>query len=160
MATVFVDGVPAKLTVADFKRAYLAAFPKFKDRANDEILQDAIDAVYIMFDGVNILWACGDQDVWYDKATRCYLHLIAWYIANVYPRYAPGIQSTGGMPILSKKIGDVTIHYMDTSKLNSADSVLMSLKSNPYGNMALMMISGAPARFRLSTLRVRSIHHG
>ncbi len=149
MATVFTDGLPARITVADFKRAYLAAFPRFTDPLNDPILADAIDSVYTMFDGVNYLWKCIDDDSWYNKTTRCYILLTAWYIANLYPRLASGIQSTGGMPILSKKIGDVSVHYMDTSRLSTTDDVLNSLKSNPYGNMALMMIRSAPARFAL-----------
>jgi hypothetical protein len=65
---------------------------------------------------------------------------------------AAGIQSTGGMPVVSKKIGDVTIHYADMSKLSTADQVLESLRSNPYGNMALMMIRSAPARFKMSVI--------
>jgi hypothetical protein len=155
MATVFVDGLPEKITVADFKRAYLAAFPRLTDDANDPIVQDAIDAVYTMFNGVATLWKRELPDDWYDKTVRCYLYLTAWYIANLYPRLAIGIQSTSGMPILSKKIGDVTIHYMDTSHLNTADSVLASLRSNPYGSMALVMIGSAASRFKLATFKVR-----
>jgi hypothetical protein len=151
MATAFLDGLPLKITVADFKRTYLAAFPKLTDDSYDPIVQDAIDAVYTMFNGVATLWQSEDTDMWYDKTVRCYLYLAAWYIANLYPKIALGIQSTGGMPILSKKIGDVAIHYMDTSNLNSADAVLANLRSNPYGNMALTMIAGAASRFRLHT---------
>lgn len=149
MSDIFVDGVPEKLTVADFKRAYLAAFPRFADTARDPIIEDAIDSVYTMFDGVSYLWDKAGESVWYDKTRRCYLHLVAWYIADLYPRLAAGIQSTSGMPILSKKIGDVAIHYIDTSKLSTTDSVLEGLKSNPYGVKALMMIRSAPARFKL-----------
>lgn len=149
MADVFVDGTPQRVTVADFKRSYLAAFPKFSDTANDPIIEDAIDAVYTMFDGVGYLWQRAGDDAWYDKSRRCYLHLVAWYIADLYPRMAAGIQSTGGMPILSKKIGDVAIHYIDTARLSTAESVLEGLKSNPYGVKALMMIRSAPSRFKL-----------
>lgn len=154
MAVIFSGGVPAKITVADFKRAHLAAFPRFVDNARDNIVQEAIDAVYDMFTGVSHLWDTADEQEWYDKTVRCFCFLTAWYVADVYPRYAIGVHSTGGLPILRKKIGDVDIHYMDTSRLSTADSVLQSLRSNPYGNKALMMIRSAPARFQL---RVTSI---
>jgi hypothetical protein len=152
MAVAIVDGKPSRITAADFRRSYLAAFPKLSDPKNDPILDDAIEAVYIMFDGVNDLWARSGQSAWLDKTARCYTLLVAWYIANLYPRMAAGVQSTGGMPIKSKKIGDVTINYMDTSRLSTADAVLESLKSNPYGSMALLMIRGAPCRFRMTVI--------
>jgi hypothetical protein len=153
MAAVFVDGLPQRIAVADFKDAYLAAFPKFTNAEYDPIIEDAINAVYTMFNGAQYLWKSRDTDTWYDKTVRCYLYLVAWYIVNLYPRMSAGIQSTGGMPILAKKIGDVTIHYMDSSRLSTADDVLNSLKSNPYGNMALMMIRSAPARFAMHVIK-------
>lgn len=149
MAVILKDGIPAKITVADFKRTHLAAFPRFASGDYDAILQDAIDSVYDIFTGVGVLWKIAGADEWYTKTVRCYLLLTAWYIVDVYPRFAIGVQSTGGMPILRKKIGDVDIHYMDTSRLSTANSVLQSLKSNPFGVKAHMMICGAPARFML-----------
>lgn len=157
MATMFIDGVPATITVADFKRAYLAAFPAFTATSRDSIIQDAIDAVYTIFDGVNTLFKTRDEDAWYNKTVRCFLCLVAWYIADLYPKLAIGIHSTGGMPMLSKKIGDVTIHYMDTTKLSTTDSVLESLRSNPYGNKALMMIRGAAVRFKINVLTIGGV---
>lgn len=154
MAVIFNDGKPAKVTVADFKRVYLAAFPRFANPANDGILQEAIDSVYDIFTGVGYLWGVAGEQEWYDKTVRCFLLLTAWYIADVYPRFAIGVQSSGGMPILRKKIGDVDIHYMDTSRLSTAESVLESLRSNPYGGKALMMIRGAPSRFKLQVRKV------
>jgi hypothetical protein len=155
MATVLdADGMPARITVAEFKDHYLAAFPKFTNSAYDPILVDAIDAVYTIFEGVNTLWKSSDVDSWYDKSVRCYMLLTAWYIVNLYPRMAAGIQSTGGLPVLSKRIGDVAVHYIDTSRLNTADSVLESLHSNPYGNIALMMIRGSVKRFTINILKL------
>ena len=131
----------------------MAAFPKLVDAANDVVVDDAIETVYTMFNGVQTLWQSNNEQEWYDKTTRCYLLLTAWYVADMYPRLAVGIQSTGGLPILSKKIGDVTIHYADTSKVNTMDSVLESLKSNRFGNKALMMIRSSPIRFRLQVTK-------
>lgn len=166
MAAIFENGVPAKITSSDFRYWMLAAFPKLaglsvpEDEASadekkrvaaaDMVLNDAIQSVYDMFTGVNTLWKIADKNEWYDKAQRCYLLLAAWYIADLYPRYAVGVHSTGGMPILEKKIGDVMIKYVDSSRLGSTDAVLESLKSNRYGAKAYIMIKGAPGRFLMS----------
>jgi hypothetical protein len=156
MATPFdpLTNLPARIVVADFKDRYLAAFPKFTNPAYDPILADAIESVYIMFDGVNTLWKSTDIETWCNKTGQCYMFLIAWYIVNMYPRMAAGIHSSGGIPVLSKKIGDVVIHYMDTSRMNTADSVLESLRSNPYGNMALTMIRSSTRRFTISVMKL------
>ena len=146
---IFENGAPARITISDFKHSMLAAFPKFTDAANDPIIDDAISAVYDIFTGVNTLWSNADKQEWYDKAKRTYLLLTAWYIADLYPKYAVGIHSTGGMPMLEKKIGDVTIKYADTARLGSVDAVLEALKSNPYGAKAYFNIKGAPNRFLL-----------
>lgn len=149
MAIILNNGVPARITVPDFKNSYLASFPAFTDPSKDPIIEDAINAVYDIFSGVNTLWDMADLGEWYDKAVRCYKLLAAWYIADMYPRLAIGIQGTGGMPILEKKIGDLTIKYADTSRLGSTDAVLEMLKSNPFGSKAYFMIKGAPKRWRL-----------
>lgn len=149
MAVILSNGVPARITVQDFKSSYLASFPVFVDPSKDPIIQDAINAVYDIFYGVNTLWDLADIGEWYDKAVRCYKLLSAWYIADMYPRFAIGIHGTGGMPILEKKIGDLTIRYADSSRLGSTDSVLEALKSNPFGVKAYMMIKGAPKRWLL-----------
>lgn len=150
MAVILNNGVPARITVQDFKSSYLASFPAFTDPKRDPIIEDAISAVYDIFSGVNTLWSMADIGEWYDKAVRCYKLLAAWYIADMYPRFALGIQGTGGMPILEKKIGDLTIRYADMTRLGSTDSVLESLKSNPFGSKAYVMIKGAPKRWLLS----------
>ena len=146
---LFSEGVPARITKEDFKYSMLAAFPRFTDAKNDGIIDDAIGAVYDIFSGVNTLWEGRNTAEWYQKSSRCYTLLTAWYIADLYPRLAVGIQSTGGIPMLEKKIGDVTIKYADTTKLGSTDSVLEMLKSNPYGSKAYLMIKGAPKRWLL-----------
>lgn len=150
MAVILNNGVPARITVSDFKSSYLAAFPVFTDPGKDPIIEDAISAVYDIFTGVNTLWSMARIEEWYDKAVRCYKLLTAWYIADMYPRYALGVQSTGGMPILEKKLGDLTIRYADSSKLGSTDAVLEALKSNPFGSKAYVMIKGAPKRWLLA----------
>lgn len=149
MAVIFASGVPARITIEDFKSAYLAAFPAFLDASRDPVIEDAIAAVYDIFSGVNTLWSMAEKQEWYDKATRCYKLLAAWYIADLYPRLALGVQSTGGLPILEKRIGDVMIKYADTTKLGSTDAVLDMLRSNPYGAKAYQMIKSAPKRWLL-----------
>lgn len=154
MAVIFNDGVPAKITVADFKYEFLASFPKFVGNENDRVIANTIDTVYAMFNGVGNIWRYEKPQDWYDKTVKCYLHLAAWYITAMYPRFAARVQSTGGMMIVKKKIGDVEIHYPDTSRANSADEVLNMLRSNPFGNIALMMIRSAVTRFQISATHV------
>lgn len=150
MAVILNNGVPARITVSDFKSSYLASFPAFTDPKKDPIIEDAINAVYDIFYGVNTLWSMAEVSEWYDKAVRCYKLLTAWYIADMYPRFALGIQGTGGMPILEKKLGDLTIRYADPSRFGSTDAVLEALRSNPFGSKAYLMIKGAPKRWLLA----------
>ena len=152
--TIFENGVPARITASDFKYDMPAAFPKLAPESANPIIDDAIRAVYAMFTGVKTIFTSPDKDEWYDKTVRCYTLLTAWYIADLYPRYAVGIQSTGGIPMLEKKIGDVLIKYVDTSRLGSTDAVLEALKSNPYGAKAYIMIKGAPARYAIRVAQI------
>jgi hypothetical protein len=59
--------VPAKITVADFRRYFLASFPELGDGTHDGLIQDAIDMVYAIFTGVNTIWDVHPGKVWYEK---------------------------------------------------------------------------------------------
>jgi len=146
---VFVDGVPAKILIADFRRAHLASFPRFVGGNYDAVIADAIDAVYDMFNGVNTMWDMESDQVWYDKTIRCYLFLTAWYIADMYPTYYKGGMVMGPLSLASKKIGDVEIRYAPKQKRSTTDEVLDSLASNVFGRNALMMLRSNLKRFRL-----------
>jgi hypothetical protein len=146
---LFSEGAPVKITANDFKRAYLASFPKFTDTRLDSIIDDSIDAVYAMFNGVQHLFDHEARQEWYDKTVRCYKLLTAWYIADMYPKYASGIKQLGGITVSRKKIGDVDITYNTGQKRSTAEEVLDALKSNDFGVKALMMIRSSGKRIKI-----------
>jgi hypothetical protein len=146
---VFTDGVPARVTRADFRRYFLASFPKLTDASYDELIDEAIEGVYAIFTGVGTLWEAQGREVWFEKTQTCYRFLVAWYIADLYPTLAAGVPMMGPVPLKRKKVGMVDITYRDDSaalgKGNYAD-LLSSLKSNAFGGKAYLMITASAAR--------------
>jgi hypothetical protein len=157
MEAVFTDGVPAKITIHDFRRHHLQSFPKLGEEEYDGLVKDAIDAVYTVFNGVATLWDMHrDKQVWYDKTVLCYRLLTAWYIAGKYPELASHVVSIDG--IRQKKVDGVSL-TLDTDMINGkADGVyqdaLAGLQSNHFGRTALMMIRSAPKRWLLRNAKI------
>jgi hypothetical protein len=146
--------VPARITISDFRRYYLQNFPSVSDSSYDDILQDAIDTVYTMFTGINTLWDIQPVDIWYDKSRTCYRLLTAWYVADQYPSLVAGVPVMGAIPLKAKRIDGVRIDFADTYGENSAnEDLLESLKSNPWGIKARMMIKAAAKRAVLRNRR-------
>jgi len=160
---VFVDGVPARITIADFRRYYLQSFPKLSDDKYDELIQDAINAVYDIFTGINTLWSIQarySQEVWYDKTRLCYGLLTAWYIADLYPTLTSKVPMMGGIPLVRKKIGGVDLTFSkDSTSTGKSDyqDLLLSLKSNPFGAKAYMMIRCAAKRVKLGNSKYAGV---
>ena len=142
MEAVFVDGVPAKITVYDFLRHHLQSFPSFSDSGFTELIQEAIDTVYTMFVGVGTAWDLQDKQVWFDKSRRCYLYLTAWLIADQYPELTASIVTIAG--IKRKKIDGIDITF-DPGIYTDKDP-LVWLKSNAFGRKVLMMAGTLPRR--------------
>jgi hypothetical protein len=150
--SVFVDKVPAKITVDDFRRYFLASFPKLADKSEDGLISDAIDTVYTMFTGVATIWDMQPEQVWYDKTTTCYRLLTAWYIADMYPGFVAGVPVMGGIPLKRKKIDGVDLAFPDSgagSGNKDYQDLLASLKSNPWGSKAYTMIRASAKRVLL-----------
>ena len=147
---LFVTGLPAPITPDDWRRFHLQSFPVFADESKketaDNILHEAIEAVYSMWVGVSYLWEGHDKQVWYEKTRLCYRLLICWYIADLYPEYARGIISTAGLPIVSKKIGPVAITYDKEALSAGSTDLLAPLLSNAFGAKAHLMIKTAYKR--------------
>jgi hypothetical protein len=148
MEGLFVDGLPARITKEDFRRYHLQTFPKFADAVYDAILEDAIEAVYAMFYGVATIWDIHPRDTWYAKTVLCYRLLTAWYLADMYPTLVAGIPVMGGIPIKRKKVDGVDITYRDEDATGSKEyqDLLGSLKSNPFGVKAYLMIRASGKR--------------
>jgi len=147
---IFVEGVPARVTAQDFLRYHLQQFPKLAEEKNLPVIEEAVSSVYAMFHGVNNLWDIHPRDVWYEKTVLCYRLLIAWYIADTNPRFLSGVPMMGGVPIKRKKIGDIDITFADNNAENgSYQDLLSSLKSNPFGHKAYLMIRACGKRVML-----------
>lgn len=155
MEATFPDGKPLQINRDDFRRQFLASFPKLSGLDNsvseaDTIIDGAIEAVYDMFTGVATLWNKHDAQTWFNKTRRCYLYLTAWYIADMFPKYVSGVTVMGAVPLKEKKIGGVDLKF-DTEFLTGGkgQNVLKGLLSNPFGKMAYTMITCCAKRTAL-----------
>jgi len=142
MEAVFINGVPAKITVADFRRYHLQSFPSLRGGDADEFLQNAIDTVYTMFYGVATGWDMQPAQIWFEKTQLAYRLLVAWLIADQYPELASGVISIDG--IKRKKIDGVDITF--NTDLLTGNNPLDWLKSNDFGRKVLMMAGTMPRR--------------
>ena len=142
MEPIFVDGVPARVTVADFRRYHLQSFPSLREPESDDLIQNAIDTVYTMFPGASTAWDLHDRQMWFEKTQLAYRLLAAWLIADQYPDLMSGVISIAG--IKKKKVDGVDIMF--DPGIFSGDSPLMWLKSNDFGRKVLMMSGTMPKR--------------
>jgi hypothetical protein len=144
--------IPAKITVADFRRYYLMSFPKLADAQYDGLIQDAIDTVYGIFSPIGTLWDLQSKQIWFEKTRVCYRHLVAWYIGDMYPVFVAGVQTMGGVPLKRKKVDGVDVTFADSGAITSKGylNLLKALESNPWGKIAAFMIraSGKTAMLR------------
>jgi hypothetical protein len=145
-------GVPQKITVGDFRRHLLMAFPALAAEEHDDLIQDAIDTVYAMFPGVGTLWDLQPNKVWYEKTQVCYRLLTAWFITDQYPGLSAVYTSVNGLPLRKKKVDGVDLMF-DTGFLQDTNApvqdVLGGLKSNDFGRTALLMIRASAKRVML-----------
>lgn len=134
---------PERITKEWFRARYGDTFPDLLSPQKDSILDTCIDDVYTLFYGVGDLWSHLEYSVYASKTQLCYGLLLAWYITDLFPDYALGVMSSGGIPVKMKSIGGVKIQFGDTAStagaVNNAD-LLQSLKSNSYGAKAYFMI--------------------
>jgi hypothetical protein len=142
----FFNGLPKRITVADFRRYHNQSFPKLIDAQYNQLLADAIDDMYTMFHGVETLWdSLGDQ-VWFEKTRLAFRLLTAWHITDVYPTLSSGVASMGGVPLRRKKIGGVDIYYAESAAsapYKDYRDLLGYLKSNAFGHRAYNMIKAS-----------------
>jgi hypothetical protein len=157
MPPVFVGGLPARITVADFRRRHLESFPKLSDPSKSDLIQDVIDDVYAMFHGVQTLWDWQPAPVWFAKTQTAFLLLTAWLMLDTYPTLSAGVVTTGGLPLKRKKIGGVDLHFADNSAPagpRDYQDLLGGLKTNPFGYKAYSMIRAAGKRALLGNRRM------
>ena len=152
MAYSFINGLPAKITISDFRRYFLASFPKLSDASYDGYLANAIDTVYTLFYGVQTLWDMQTKQVWFDKTQLCFLNLTAWYIAYTNPTFCSGTTTMGGVKLRRKRIGDIDISFDNANSDGNGENfqnLLGGLLSNPFGKVAYIMIESCAKRAML-----------
>lgn len=141
--TVTTQGRPEQITRDWFRTRYGQSFPDLLNPDKDDVLDTCIADVYTLFYGVGELWKHMERKEYVEKTQLCYGLLVAWYIADLFPDYALGVMSSGGIPLKSKQIGGTKIMFGDTKNtagaVNNAD-LLQSLKSNSFGAKAYLMI--------------------
>ena len=151
---IFVSGLPAPITPEDWRRYHLQSFPAFADEDRieiaDTILREAIETIYSMWVGVATLWEGHDRQVWFEKTRLCYRLLVCWYIADLYPEFASGIMTTAGLPIVSKKIGPISIAYGKEALTPNSIDLLTPLLSNAFGAKAHLMIKTSYKRTKIT----------
>ena len=148
---IFIDGLPARITISDFRRYFLASFPKLSDAQYDDYLANAIDTVYTLFYGVQTIWDWQSKQIWYDKTRLCFLNLAAWYIADTNPAFCSGATTMGGVKLRRKRIGDIDISFDNANSDGEGNyqNLLGGLLSNPFGKVAYIMIESCAKRVLL-----------
>lgn len=130
-----------------FRTHFGQNFSELLNQEYDDFLDNCIDTVYTIFAGVQDIWKCQNRKLYEEKTFLCYGLLVAWYITDMYPNLSDSATGTGGLPIKSKKIGNIAIQYesLSATKIGNANNadLLSSLKSNVYGNKAYMMIKAS-----------------
>lgn len=130
-----------------FRTRYGQNFPDLLDDSMTDFLTACIDDVYTMFSGISELWNHLPHELYSSKTQMCYGLLVAWYITDVFPTYAVGVVSSGGIPLKEKRIGGVVIKFSENAQnrignKNNAD-LLGALKSNSFGAKAYSMIKSS-----------------
>ncbi len=150
---IFVGGIPAKITVYDFRRYHLQSFPGLADSEYDDLLLGAIDAAYAIFPGVGTLWDWLPEQVWYDKTVLCYRLLTAWYVTDLYPELSSNYASLNGVRLEQKRIDGVMLKFQ-RAPLKQSDDPMQALESNDFGRKAKFMIKAAAKRALLRNCRI------
>jgi hypothetical protein len=101
---------------------------------------------------VKTIWDKHPAHVWYEKTVTCYRLLTAWFIGDTHPAFVAGVPSMGGVQLKRKKIDGVDLTFADSEAANGSkdyQDLLSSLKSNPWGNKAYLMIRASAKRVLL-----------
>lgn len=144
------ENYPIRIDKEYFRDHFGQDFPLLLDADKDSFLSSCIDDVYAMYHGVQSFWDIQTKEVYASKTRVCFGLLVAWYITDLYPKYASGVASMGGMPIASKSIGGVKVAFNTKSGIGK-DDLLVSLKTNKFGVLAYNMLkTSGKARMYIS----------
>lgn len=112
----------------------------FTELSDDEFCE-AKDHVLALWAGVLGMWGVLPEPLRTHKRNAIASLLIAWYLADLYPsRLKGGMQSNAGMPVMSKRIGSVSLAFSKPG----LPAVYDCLSSNQFGIKAANMLRYAP----------------
>lgn len=139
---------PEKITKEWFRTRYGQNFPDLLllNAETNTFLDNAIEQVYTVFYGVGLIWSHLEKEIYISKTQLCYGLLLAWYITDLFPSYAVGVMTSGGIPVSSKQIGNVKVSFSEMASKRGASNnadILQALKSNSFGAKAYMMIKAS-----------------
>ena len=117
----------------------------FSEEVTDNIVENAIQVIQTEWAGVKTLWHTMPSAIRKAKRNLCMQYLVAWWLADAYPTAVVGVFTTGGIPLESKKIGNVHLTFAE----RSTQDALTSLRSNFFGLKVLDMLNAVPEVFQL-----------
>ena len=128
------------MTVQDFMFRH-----NFTEAVTDTVVENAIQVIQTEWAGVSTLWASLPAKIRDSKRNLCIQYLVAWWLADAYPSETIGIYTSGGIPLASKKIGNVSLTFTERDQQDA----LSSLESNFFGRKVLGMLNAVPEVYQL-----------
>ena len=125
------------MDLGDFTFGY-----NFSGLSNEQITV-AIDECEVAWSGVNTMWSKLSSELRDKKRLLCMNYIVAWYLADMYPKAVRDIAAMGGIPLNSKSIGgaaNVSLSF----KERKTPPGMEQFTSNTFGLKALDMIMNSP----------------
>lgn len=125
------------MDLADFTFGY-----NFTGLTNDQI-STAIDECEVTWSGIYTMWSKAEQVLRDKKRLLCMNYIVAWYLADMYPKAVKDIATMGGIPLSSKSIGgaaNVSLSFRE----RKVPTGMEQFTSNVFGMKALDMIMNSP----------------
>lgn len=108
-----------------------------------EQIQLAITECEVTWAGIYTLWSKLAEPLRSSKRLLCMNYIVAWYLADMFPKAVKDVFASGGAPLSSKSIGgvaNVSVSYRSRMAPKGMDQ----FQSNIFGIKALDMIVNAP----------------
>lgn len=108
-------------------------------------VDNAILIVETEWSGIFEMFSTLDMQTMINRQAILDSYLVGWWLGDMFPGKMRGVQGDGGMPLVSKSIGGVSV----TRKEIEMQPALAPLLSNTFGVKAAMMLMSRVERFAL-----------
>jgi hypothetical protein len=133
--------VGANMNHASFP--YAQFFPGLYNEVGAAPMVDyACALIEVEWAGIFQLWQNDSATLQAQKQFNLEAYLVAWWLTDMLPEQASGVQGDGGMPLTSKSIGGVSV----TRKDMGLQAGMKQLESNAFGIKAAHLFMSAPER--------------